>query len=341
MAEDAEAQSAEAQSAKGGADRIARAFWTIAPGVGEIRPEALPEPGPGDVVVRALYSGISRGTEALVFQGRVPPTEYQRMRAPFQAGELPGPVKYGYSSVGVIERGPRDFEGRHIFALFPHQSRYVLPAADVHVLPPAVPPARAILAANLETAVNGVWDAEPQPDDRVTVIGAGAVGCLVAYVVKRSIGCDVELVDINRAREPIARALGARYADPEHASSGATVVVHASGSPAGLELALRIAAFEALIVEMSWYGCQPVTLPLGEAFHAQRLTIRSSQVGHVARPKRAQVDRRARMQVALSLADDPALDVLITGESPFDELPEVMTRLAAAPAGTLCHRIRY
>jgi threonine dehydrogenase-like Zn-dependent dehydrogenase len=309
--------------------------------VGEIRQEALVDPVDGDVVVRALYSGISRGTESLVFNGRVPPTEYQRMRAPFQQGELPGPVKYGYASVGVVERGPRDLEGRTVFALFPHQSRYVVPAAAVHPLPPGVPPARAILAANLETAINGAWDAEPQPDDRVAVIGAGAVGCLVAYVVKRSLGCDVELVDINRAREPIARALGVRYADPERASSGAAVVIHASGSPAGLELALQIAAFEALIVEMSWYGCQRVTLPLGEAFHAQRLTIRSSQVGHVARPKRAQFDRRARMQVALSFLDDPVLDVLITGESPFDELPEVMTRLAAAPAHAIAHRIRY
>jgi threonine dehydrogenase-like Zn-dependent dehydrogenase len=193
----------------------------------------------------------------------------------------------------------------------------------------------------METAVNGVWDADPQPADRVTVIGAGAVGCLVAYVAKRTVGCDVELVDIDPARESVARALGVRYAAAGTSSSGATVIVHASGSPAGLERALAIAAFEAVIVEMSWYGCQPVTLPLGEAFHAQRLTIKSSQVGHVARPKRAQFDRRARMQVALSLLDDPALDILITGESPFDELPVVMARLAAGPGATICHRIRY
>jgi NADPH:quinone reductase-like Zn-dependent oxidoreductase len=301
----------------------------------------LREPGPSEVVVRALYSGISRGTESLVFQGRVPPSEYQRMRAPFQAGELPGPVKYGYSSVGAVERGPRELEGREVFVLFPHQSRYVVPAAAVHVLPPGVPSARAVLAANMETAVNGVWDADPKAEDRLAVIGAGAVGCLVCYVAKRMIGCDVELIDIDPAREPLARALGVRYAAPEYASAGPTVLIHASGSPAGLERALAIAAFEALIVEMSWYGCQPVTLPLGEAFHAQRLTIKSSQVGHVARAKRGQYDRRARLQFALSLLDDPALDVLITGESPFDELPLVMPRLAGSPGATICHRIRY
>jgi threonine dehydrogenase-like Zn-dependent dehydrogenase len=263
------------------------------------------------------------------------------MRAPFQAGEFPGPVKYGYSSVGAVERGPGGLEGREVFVLFPHQSRYVVTAAAVHVLPPGVPAARAVLAANMETAVNGVWDADPKPDDRVTVIGAGAVGCLAAYVAKRLVGCDVELVDIDPRRESIARALGVRFAAPERASTGATVIIHASGSPGGLERALAIAAFEALIVELSWYGCQPVTLPLGEAFHAQRLSITSSQVGHVARAKRGQYDRRARLQFALSLVDDPALDALITGESPFDELPLAMPRLAGGPGPTICHRIKY
>ena len=322
-------------------DRIAQAFWITAPGVGEIRRETLPAPGTGDVVVRALYSGISRGTEALVFHGKVPPSEYQRMRAPFQAGDWPGAVKYGYANVGTIERGPADLMGCGVFALFPHQSRYVLPAAAVHPLPPGVPPSRAVLAANMETALNGVWDAEPRQADRVTVIGAGAVGCLVAYVAARTVGCDVELVDQNPAREPIARALGIRFALPEQAAPGAPLVIHASGSPAGLERALELAGFEGLILEMSWYGTRRVPLPLGEAFHSGRLTIKSSQVGHVARPQRGRYDHRARMQAALSLLDDPALDALITGESPFEDLPHVMPRLASGAADGICHRIRY
>jgi 2-desacetyl-2-hydroxyethyl bacteriochlorophyllide A dehydrogenase len=319
----------------------ARAFWIAAPGVGEIRRETLPAPGPDDVVVRALYSGISRGTEALVFQGRVPPSEHRRMRAPFQAGDWPGAVKYGYANVGTVEQGPADLEGAGVFALFPHQSRYVLPAAAAHPLPAGVPPSRAVLAANMETAVNGVWDAEARQADRVTVIGAGAVGCLVAYVAARMVGCEVELVDENPAREPVARALGVRFALPETAAPGAPIVIHASGSPAGLERALDLAAFEGLILEMSWYGNRPVPLPLGGAFHSGRLTIKSSQVGQVARPQRGRYDHRARMQVALSLLDDPALDVLITGESPFEELPRVMAQLAGGAADGICHRIRY
>ena len=264
-----------------------RAFWIAAPGRGEIRGETLPPPAAGDVVVRTLFSGISRGTEALVFQGRVPVSEYGRMRAPFQAGEFPAPIKYGYASVGQVERGPRELENRCVFVLYPHQTRYVVPAPWVHVLPDAVPPSRAVLAANLETAINGLWDARPQIGDRIAIVGAGTIGCLVAWLAGRIPGCDVELVDVNPHRAAIARAVGVRFAGPETVSEGADVVIHASGSPAGLELALRVAGFEATVAELSWYGDQAVPIALGEAFHARRLTLKSSQVGSVAQSQRA------------------------------------------------------
>ena len=193
----------------------ARAFWIAAPGEGEIRTEPLDTPSPDDVVVRALYSGISRGTEALVFQGRVPPSEFQRMRAPFQAGNFPAPIKYGYASVGRIERGPRELQDRTVFVLYPHQTRYVVPAQSVHVLPDDVPPERAVLTANLETAINGLWDARPHIGDRIVVVGAGTVGCLVAWLAGRIPGCDVELVDTNPRREAIAHVLGVRFAPPD------------------------------------------------------------------------------------------------------------------------------
>jgi 2-desacetyl-2-hydroxyethyl bacteriochlorophyllide A dehydrogenase len=319
----------------------ARAFWIAEPGRGELRVEPLPEPAADEVVVRSLFSGISRGTEALVFAGRVPASERQRMRAPFQSGEFPAPVKYGYASVGEVERGADQLQGRRVFVLYPHQTRYVVPASAVHLLPDGVPPARAVLAANLETAINAVWDARPHVGDRIAVIGAGTVGSLAAWIAGRIAECDVELVDTNPARSEIARALGVRFATPAAATDGADVVIHASGSPAGLALALRVAAFEATIVEMSWYGAGAVPLPLGEAFHARRLTIRSSQVGSVAPAQRARWDPRRRMALALSMLADPALDVLITGESAFDALPQVMAQLASAPGDTLCHRIRY
>ena len=292
-------------------------------------------------MVRALFSGVSRGTEALVFQGRVPVSEYERMRAPFQAGVFPAPVKYGYASVGTVERGPSNLEGRYVFTLYPHQTRYVVPVRSVSVLPDTVPPPRAVLAANLETAINGVWDARPHVGDRIAIVGAGTVGCLVAWIAGRIAGCDVELVDVNPQRAPVARALGVRFAEPATARADADVVIHASGSAAGLSLALRLAAFEATIVEMSWYGDQAVEVALGEGFHARRLTLTSSQVGRVASTQRARWDPARRMQLALSMLADPVLDVLITGESEFDAMPDVMATLAAAPGNTLCHRIRY
>jgi 2-desacetyl-2-hydroxyethyl bacteriochlorophyllide A dehydrogenase len=319
----------------------ARAFWVAAPGRGEIRAEPLPALRDGDVLVRALYSGISRGTEALVFHGLVPTSEYERMRAPFQAGHFPAPVKYGYASVGEVEHGPAHLQGQLVFVLYPHQTRYIVPGGAVHLLPQDVPPARAVLAANMETAINGLWDATPRIGDRVAVVGAGTVGCLLAWLASQIAGCDVELIDTNPHRATIAKRLGVRFVTPSQARENADVVVHASGAPSGLAVALRVAAFEATVVEMSWYGSQPVTAPLGEAFHARRLTLRSSQVGHVATAQRARWDTSRRMTLALSMLRDPVLDALITGESHFETLPDVMVELARPAPDTLCHRIMY
>lgn len=318
----------------------ARAFWVAAPGRGEIQPETLPEPGAGDVFVRTRWSGVSRGTESLVFSGRVPPSEFARMRAPFQAGDFPAPVKYGYANVGVVEAGPATLQGRYVFTLYPHQTHFVVPVSAVHLVPEPVDPARAVLAANLETAVNGLWDAEITLGDRVAVIGGGAVGCLVAWLAGGIPGCDVTLVDVNPARAEIARALGVAFA-ADAAGLDADVVIHTSGAPAGLASALTAAAMEARIIEMSWFGTQTVPLPLGEAFHAKRLSIVSSQVGQVAPSQRARWSYARRMQLALALLADARLDTLITGESAFDDLPATMARLASTPGDTICHRIRY
>jgi threonine dehydrogenase-like Zn-dependent dehydrogenase len=319
----------------------ARAFWIAEAGRGEIRTEPLPPARAGDVLVRTLYSGISRGTEALVFQGRVPQSEFSRMRAPFQAGEFPAPVKYGYASVGEIEQGPRDLQGRRAFVLYPHQTRYVVPADAAHVLPESVPPSRAVLAANMETALNGVWDASIQPGDRVVVVGGGTVGCLAAWLAAKIPGCGVQLVDVNPKRAEIARRLGFAFSGPMVAGEDADVVIHASGSADGLALAMLVAGFEATIVELSWYGDRNVPILLGGSFHARRLTLKSSQVGHVASSQRPRWDHRRRMGFALSLLAHDELDVLITGESAFDDLPSAMASLAATPGDTICHRITY
>jgi hypothetical protein len=319
----------------------ARAFWITAPGKGELRRAPLAPPRTGEVLVRAICSGISRGTESLVFVGRVPPSQYQAMRCPFQEGDFPAPVKYGYASVGVVEAGDAALLGTRVFCLHPHQERYVVPVDAVLAIPDAVPDARAVLAANMETAVNGLWDAAPRLGDRIAVVGAGVVGALMAMLAARLPGTSVELVDIDPARATLAAALGCRFALPEQASGDADLVIHASGSAAGLATALRLSGFEAVVVEMSWYGDAGVAAPLGEAFHAKRLMLRSSQVGAVATAQRARWTHRRRLALALDLLADPVLDRLVTGESRFDELPQLMARLARAPAGALCHVVRY
>ena len=318
----------------------ARAFWIVGREAGEIRHETLRDHRGGEVVVRALFSAISRGTESLVFKGAVPTSEYQRMRAPFQAGEFPWPVKYGYVSVGEVEHGPLDLVGARVFVLYPHQSRYIVPVPAVHRLPAGIPPERAVLAANLETAINGVWDSALRVGDRVAVVGGGTVGCLAAWVARRA-GAVVQLVDRNPVRSHIASAFDVSFALPADAAPKADVVLHCSGSAEGLDLACRLAGFESTVTEMSWYGTTIVPLALGEAFHAQRLRLQSSQVGHVAPAQRSRWDHARRMQLALSLLSDSVLDVLISGESPFDELPSVMRQLTDHPGDTLCHRIRY
>ena len=312
-----------------------RAFWIAAPGKGEIRSAPARPAGPDDVAVTARASAISRGTEALVFQGRVPASQYDDMRCPFQEGDFPAPVKYGYASVGDADRIGR------VFCLHPHQDRYIVPIESVVPVPDDVPDRRAVLAANMETTVNALWDAGPRVGDRIAVVGAGVVGCLFAALAGRIPGARVALVDTNGSRAETAARLGVDFAAPEEAPGDADIVVHASGSAAGLATSLGLAGFEGLVLEMSWYGDSQVPAPLGEAFHSKRLTLKSSQVGAVATSRRARRNGRDRLSLALDLLRDPVFDCLITGESPFDALPETMARLAHDPDGTLCHMVLY
>lgn len=321
--------------------QTARAFWVTGPGQAEIRAVAVPDPGSGEVEVETLYTGISRGTEALVFSGRVPAAEYQRMRAPFQEGDFPAPVKYGYINVGRVVGGDAGLTGRHVFCLYPHQTRYAAPVTAVTIIPDDVPVERAVLASNLETAVNAAWDAEPKLGDRIAVIGAGTLGCLTAWLVGSLRGTEVELIDVDPGKAAVAAALGVAFREPAAARRDADLVIEASGNAEGLALALELAGFETRIVELSWFGRGPVAAPFGEAFHSKRLQLVSSQVAHVAASQRSRWDHARRMQLVMRLLVHDELDGLITGESPFDALPDVMREIAAGGSGTLCHRIAY
>jgi len=323
----------------------ARAFWLVAPGRGEIRLAVSAKPEADDVVVRTSWTGVSRGTESLVFAGRVPASQYEAMAAPFQEGHLPGPVKYGYLNVGVVEEGPDDLVGRTVFCLYPHQTRYVVPVTAVLPVPEGVPARRAVLAGTVETAVNVLWDAAPLVGDRVAVVGAGMVGSCVARLLSQIPGISVTLIDTDPARHAVADAFGVAFATPADAPvdahSGNDLVIHTSATSAGLAHSLELLRPEGTVVDASWYGDAPVTLPLGEAFHSNRLTIRSSQVGAVAAARRGARTHRDRLALALDLLADPAYDILLTGTSSFDDLPTTMAALASGALGGLCHTIDY
>jgi NADPH:quinone reductase-like Zn-dependent oxidoreductase len=317
----------------------ASAFWLASPGEGEIRPEWVPAPARDEVLVRTLHSGVSRGTETLVFTGRVPSSQWATMRAPFQEGDFPAPVKYGYLNVGVVEDGVADLVGRTVFCLYPHQTRYVVPASAVTVVPAGVPAHRAVLAGTVETAVNALWDGCPQIGDRIAVVGAGMVGASVAAVAAGLPGVRVELVDPDPSRARLAASLGVSYAAPADATGDCDLVIHASATSEGLTRALELLAPEATVVELSWYGDKQVSVPLGEFFHSRRLTVRSSQVGGIAPARRRTYAER--LALALTLLENPIFDALITGRSPFSSLPEVMPRLADGSLPALCHVIDY
>ena len=324
-----------------GGEELAQALWYVGPGQGELRPERLPPLVEGQVRVRSRYSAISRGTEALIAAGRVPESEYQRMRAPFMGGSFPFPVKYGYATVGEVEAGPAALVGRNVFALHPHQTKFDLPAEAVVPVPSDIPLQRAVLAANVETALNATWDAAPGPAGRIAVVGAGVVGSLVGFLCAQIKGAEVTLIDIDPARSNLARALNLKFATPDAAPMDCDFVFHASATAAGLATALDIAGDEATIIELSWYGTGTVPVPLGGAFHSRRLKIISSQVGKVAPSHRASFTHRQRLEAAIKLTAEPRLDALLAPAVAFGELPDRLPDILKPRSGILCQLVSY
>jgi len=307
-----------------------------------LRAAPLQRPKPGEALVRTLFSGISRGTERLVFNGAIGQSEWERMRGPNQEGAFPFPVKYGYCATGAVDEGPPELVGRTVFCLHPHQDHFLAPAASLVTVPEAVPARRATLTANMETALNALWEGGAGPSDRIVVVGAGVVGLLVTALAARLPGAEVTTVDVEEARRPVAQSLGARFALPTEAPADADLVFHASATAAGLATAINCAGFEGTIVEMSWYGDKPVQVDLGGAFHSRRLRLVSSQVGHVAPSRRARWTHRRRVEAAAALlAGIPALDALVAEEIAFEDAPRELPRILGPGASGLAPVIRY
>lgn len=328
---------------------MARAIWYVRSGVAELRTASIEAPRDGYALVRTVFSGISRGTERLVLEGAVPESERVRMRAPLQEGEFPFPVKYGYCAVGIVETGPPELSGRHVFCLHPHQDQFVAPVGMLVPLPNGLPPRRATLAANMETALNAMWDAGAGPADRIVIVGGGIVGLMLASLAGRLPGADVTVVDIAEERRPLVESLGAKFATAAvwakllaaEPKARADLVFHTSVAAAGLDTAIASAGLEGTVVELSWYGEREVLIRLGGAFHSQRLKLVSSQVGHVSPGRRPRWDYRRRMEAALRLLADDRLDALVADEIAFADAPQELPRILGPGASGLAPVIRY
>jgi threonine dehydrogenase-like Zn-dependent dehydrogenase len=321
--------------------QVARAVWYAKPGVVELRAETLKPPTLDEARVRTQFSGISRGTERLILSGAVAPSEWARMRAPLQGGDFPFPVKYGYCATGVVEIGPKDLLGKTVFCLHPHQDVFNAPISMLVPVPDGVPARRATLAANVETALNALWDAAAGPADKIVLVGAGVIGLLVGALAARLPDADVTIVDVDVSRKPLVEALGATFAHPDAAPTECDVVFHTSVTQAGLNTAIRCAGNEATIVELSWYGEKLVTIDLGGPFHSKRLKLISSQVGQISPSHRPRWTYRRRLEAALNLLKDPRLDALVADEIKFDDCATALPALLDGRTSGLAPVIRY
>jgi len=302
----------------------ARALWIAEAGRCELRDSPLGPLQPGNVRVRTRITGISRGTERLVFDGAVPAAEHARMRAPFQDGEFGFPVKYGYCAVGTVVAGDGHAAGTRVFALHPHQDVFDVPSASVRPIPDDVPDEAAPLAAHMETAINALWDHPPRIGDRVAVVGLGAVGLCLTRLLAATPGIVLAGFDPSQ----VARA---RAGLPDTMAGDCDLVFHCSGTAAGLAHAIGLADFEATVVEMSWYGSRVVPVSLGGAFHSKRLTLAASQVGAVSPARRASRSHAQRLDLALGLLADPAFRLDLGKPVKFADLPRLYAGLLNSP----------
>ena len=318
----------------------AHAYWVTETGDGELRQEALPERQEGEALVRTLYSGVSRGTERVVHEGRVPERVADLMQAPHQEGDFPGPVKYGYLSVGTVEQGPEEWVGKTVFSLHPHQDFYVIPTSQLTAIPEDVPARRAVLTGIVEVAINALWEAGPRLGDRVAVVGGGLVGGVLATLLRKYPLGRLQLVDADPEKRKLAETINIEFAEPEVAKSDNDIVFHCSASNEGLKLSLQLAGDDSDVIELSWFADKEVTLPLGEDFHARRLNIRSSQVGAVALPRRHRRTNAQRLEQAARELKDPLFDTFLTSECQFRNLPTTLVKLFERPGG-FCHVVAY
>ncbi len=306
----------------------AHALWHVDPAHSVLRQQTLGKLTPGECLVKTRFSMVSLGTERLVCKGGMSPEAYGPMTVPYMQGAFSFPLTYGYSLTGEVIDGPQEWLGERVHAMHPHQDLCVIHSHDLTVVPGNVPLDRAVLASNLETAVNGVWDGQPIMGQRVLVIGYGLIGALIAHLVKPIPGIELHIHDIRGSRKELAIANGHHVWDAAESQPGDyDLIFHTSASSAGLQFAIDHTREEGRVIEMSWYGNQTVNLDLGASFHYGRNRIISSQVSRIASPALPHFDHHRRKSLIFQLLADDAYHKFLGEGIVFDQSPSFFSDL--------------
>ena len=314
---------------------VARALFHTAPRSVEIKTVPTPRPAAGEVIVSTQFSGISSGTESLVYRGEVSEDTALDDTIGALGGAFRYPFAYGYACVGKAADS-----GQAVFAFHPHQDIFAARTSDLIPLP-AVDPAPATLFPLVETALQVTLDAGTGYRDRVIVLGAGVLGLLTALLLQRS-GQRPLLAEPQAWRRGLAASLGVPAAAPEElGKQEVSLVIDASGSPDAPASALGMLAHEGTLLVASWFGAKPVVLPLGGAFHRRRLTIRSTQVSTVPARLGATWTRPRRRLEAAELMPELPLSELCTHVFPFTKAADAFRAVDEGTPGLMHAVLRY
>jgi 2-desacetyl-2-hydroxyethyl bacteriochlorophyllide A dehydrogenase len=326
----------------------ARAVRFVEPHLVDLVDIEVPMLSSGEVLVRAEFSGISGGTEMLAYRGELD----SRIPRDETLGGLQGsfeyPFMYGYSVVGTVEAAGSDFtEGESVFAFHPHQTRFVVSAADVVSIGECDRRA-ATLFPLVETALQVSLDTGIRQREVAAVVGLGPVGILTAILLTRS-GAVVVGSDPKPWRREAAQSCGLETVEPEELGDavrastggrGADFIVEVTGNPNVLGESLGLLSTEGVAIVVSWYGQKPVTLPLGADFHRRRLEIRSSQVSTIGR-RAARWDRARRLDTTRGLLTELPLSELASHTFPFEQAPEAYAAIDRGDEGVVHVALAY
>ena len=319
----------------------AHGLWFLGANQFSIREETLRSPSTPYCVVKSICSGISQGTEQLVYSEAVPESIQHQMRCPYMGGDFPFPIKYGYSLVGEVVEGPENIVGRNVHMLHPHQDYGCVHPRDIYLLDDGILPEKAILASNMETAVNAVWDSQVTLGDRVLVVGFGNVGSLVARILSLSMGVEMFVTDTSALKRSMAQKMGFNVCEISQLKEEFDISFNVSASADGLQTAIDAVGYEGKIIELSWYGNRAVSLQLGGDFHIQRKTIISSQVSHIPSHRLARWDTIRRKKLVFSLLKQPEFEEHVTHNLRFSELPRILSESRSLFQDNLMIAVHY